>query len=70
MIYQVSQLSSSGLMNIESSHKFNRSGDTACGCIEGINLEQYQVGVVEGSKRNVISSPKTSKLIIIEFCEN
>ena len=43
---RISQLNSSGLMNIESSHKFNRSGDTAYGCIEGVNLEQYQVGVV------------------------
>ena len=45
---QISKLSSSGLMNIESSHKFNRSGDTAYGCIEGVNLDQYQVGVVGG----------------------
>ena len=37
-------------MNIESSHKFNRSGDTAYGCIEGVDLEQYQVGVVGGIK--------------------
>ena len=47
---RISQLSSNGLMNIESSHKFNRSGDTAYGCIEGVDLEQYQVGVVGGSK--------------------
>ena len=46
---RISQLSSSGLMNIESSHKFIRSGDTAYGCIEGVNLEQYQVGVVGGN---------------------
>ena len=45
---QISQLNSSGLMNIESSHKFIRSGDTASGCIEGVNLEQYQVGVIGG----------------------
>ena len=45
---RISQLSSRGLMNIESSHKFNRSGDIAYGCIEGVNLEQYQVGVVNG----------------------
>ena len=43
---RISQLNSSGLMNIESSHKFTRSGDTASGCIEGVNLEDYQVGVV------------------------
>ena len=50
VVYQrVSWLSSSGLMNIESSHKLNRSGDTAYGCIERVNLEQYQVGVVGGT---------------------
>ena len=31
------------LMNIESSHKLTRSGDTASGCIEGVNMEDYQV---------------------------
>ena len=47
---RISQLmiNSSGLMNIESSHKFIRSGDIASGCIEGVNLEDYQVGVVGG----------------------
>ena len=43
---RISQLNSSGLMNIESSHKFTRSGDTASGCIEGVSLEDYKVGVV------------------------
>ena len=43
---RISQLNSSGLMNIESSHKFTRSGDTASGCIEGVNLADYQVGVI------------------------
>ena len=42
---RISQLNTSGLMNIESSHKFTRSGDTASGCIEGVNLEDYQVGI-------------------------
>ena len=50
---QISQLSSSGLMNIESSHKFNRSGDTAFGCIEGVNLTVFQVGVI-GAKRRTM----------------
>ena len=45
---RISQLNSSGLMNIESSHKLTRSGDTASGCIEGVNMEDYQVGVVGG----------------------
>ena len=43
---RISQLSSSGLMNIESSHKFTRSGDTAYGCIEGVNLTGSQIGVI------------------------
>ena len=38
---RISQLNSSGLMNIESNHKFTRSGDTAYGCIEKVNLEQF-----------------------------
>ena len=47
---RISQLNSSGLMNIESSHKLTRSNDTASGCIdhEGVNMEDYQVGVVGG----------------------
>ena len=43
---RISQLNSSGLMNIESSHKFTRSGDTASGCIEGVNLIDFKVGVI------------------------
>ena len=53
---QISQLSSSGLMSIESSHKFNRSGDTAYGCIEGINIRYLQVGVLDGKRTAVIES--------------
>ena len=45
---RISQLSSNGLMNIESSHKFNRSGDTAYGCIKDVNLSIYQIGAVGG----------------------
>ena len=49
---RISQLSSSGLMNIKSSRKFTRSGDTAYGCIsiEGVDLERFQVGVIGGSR--------------------
>ena len=43
---RISQLNSSGLMNIESSHKFTRSGDTADGCIERIDEDNYQIEVV------------------------
>ena len=60
---RISQLSSSGLMNIESSHKFSRSGDTAYGCIEGVNLEQYQVGVV-GTIKDRVSTLASMKNII------
>jgi hypothetical protein len=42
---RISQLSSSGLMNI-TSHKFNRSDDMAYGCVEGVNLTGYQIGVI------------------------
>ena len=45
---RVSQLNSSGLMNIESSHRFHRSGNTAFGCVEGVNLTVSQVGVIQG----------------------
>ena len=51
---RISQLSSSGLMNIESSHKLTRSGDTASGCIEGVNMEDYQVGVVGGGTKHTM----------------
>ena len=53
---RISQLSSSGLMNIESNHKFNRFGDIAYGCIEGVYLTDYQVGIVRGSQRLVMAS--------------
>ena len=53
---RISQLSSSGLMNIESSHKFNRSGDTAYGCIEGFDITRHQVGVVDGSRKETPKS--------------
>ena len=48
-------------MNIESSHKFTRSGDTAYGCIEGVNLTDYQVGVFGGRR----ITPKTENEGII-----
>ena len=61
---QISQLSSSGLMNIESSHEFNRSGDTAFGCIPGINPEQYQVGVVGGTMKELTVTENTEGMYI------
>ena len=54
---RISQLNSSGLMNIESSHKFARNGDTAYGYIEGVNLEQYQVGVIGGRRSIAMTHP-------------
>ena len=56
---RISQLNSSGLMNIESSHKFIRSGNTASGCIKGVNLEQYQVGVIGLGIIEVTTGKKT-----------
>ena len=35
------------LTEIQSSHKFTRSGDSASGCIKGVNLEEHQIGVIE-----------------------
>ena len=55
---RISQLNSSGLMNIESSHKLTRSGGTASGCIEGVNMEDYQVGVVGGRQLSQVTETK------------
>ena len=53
-------------MNIESSYKFNRSGDTAYGCIEGVNLTEYQIGVISDSHRNMktITPSKNAQLYL------
>ena len=59
---RISQLNSSGLMNI-TGHKFTRSGDTAYECIKGINLEQYQVGVIGG--KMIIMEPKSEVIITL-----
>ena len=66
---RISQLSSSGLMNIESSHKFNRSGDTAYGYIEGVNLNQYQIGVVGGIVTSRVTDFTSMLSQIIGFIE-
>ena len=60
---RISQLNSSGLTNIESSHKLTRSGDTASGCIEGVNMEDYQVGVVRGRQAPPLITETMSKEI-------
>ena len=57
---RISQLSSSGLMNIESSHRFTRSGGTAYGCIQ-TNVKEYQVGVVDGKLFVDVPVSKESK---------
>ena len=59
---RISQLSSGGLMNI-TGYRFTRSGDTANGCIEGVNLEQYQVGMIGG--KLIATEPKREIVIII-----
>ena len=53
-------------MNIESSHKFTRSGDTASGCIEGVNLEDYQVGVMGATQITPMMSLQ-GIIIIVSF---
>ena len=58
---RISQLNSSGLMNIKSSHKLTRSGDTASGCIEGVNMEDYQVGVVGGRRLSLLTTETKSE---------
>ena len=54
------------MMNIESSHKLTRSGDTASGCIEGVNMEDYQVGVVGGRRLSpLVTETKSEENIMI-----
>ena len=48
-------------MKIESSHKFTRSGDTASGCIEAFNMDDYQIGVA--GTILVSSNSPTGKII-------
>ena len=54
---RISQLSSSGLMNIVSSHKLNRYGDSAYGCIDGVDLTESSIGVIGAT---FIISPQTN----------
>ena len=65
---RISQLNSSGLMNIESSHKLTRSGDTASGCIEGVNMEDYQVGVVGGRQAIDGTDLATKCVLNSQYC--
>ena len=64
---QISQLSSSGLMNIEASYKFNRLGDTAYGCILGVNLEQFQIGIVGGTMKEQRVTENTEGIYIYNY---
>ena len=65
---RISQLSSSGLMNIELSRKFTRSGNTAYGCIEGVNLEQYRVRVIDGQQGQLMVNPKGTYVMTLYTC--
>ena len=47
---RVDLLNSSGLLNIDS-YIFTRDGDTASGFIEGLNLKEYQIGVIGGVRK-------------------
>ena len=50
---RISQLSSNGLMNIESSHRLTRYSDIAHGCII-VSLDDYQIGVI-GAKESLLN---------------
>ena len=81
---RTSQIGSSGLMNIESSHRFyrSRSGNTAYGCIKGVVYMdmKYQIGVLDGEraieKHDIVhtegiqghSFPPVHALLLILFC--
>ena len=47
---RVNLLNSSGLLNIDS-YIFTRDGATATGFIEGLNIDEYQIGVFGGYRR-------------------
>lgn len=49
---QISLVNTTGLMNIEVNwtQRLTRHGDTASGCIPGIDLDLYQIGVANGRK--------------------
>lgn len=55
---RISQLGSSGLMNITESHKFIKSGNDAYiyGCIGRVDMRKQQVGVIGGVRKTVINS--------------
>jgi hypothetical protein len=55
---RISQLSSGGLMNIESSHKFIRSGDIAYGCIDEVNITSSQIGIIGAKQRDTIAQAR------------
>lgn len=50
------------LINIVTSFKIARSGDKGQGCVQNINVTNYQVGVIRGSLTFTVSSIRTSKL--------
>ena len=55
----ISQLSPLGLINIESSHRFNRSGNTAYGCIDRLMTNSIDCGIsVVGGKLTEQGGPE------------
>lgn len=63
---QISQLSSSGLTNINGySFSLSHSGETAYGCIPGIDVEHYQVGVVGGKLKITLPQSDGKYLYVI-----
>ena len=64
-----SALTLSGIMNI-SSYLFTRfeGGDSASGYIEGVNLQEYQFGVIGGELRK--EDLRTNGMLILTFEPN
>ena len=53
------------LTNIVTSFKIVRSGDKGHGCVQNINVTNYQVGVIRGSLIFTMTPSKTSKTKIL-----
>ena len=48
---RISQLGPDGILIINSTHTFNRRGRFAFGCIEELDLMNYNVGVINGKRK-------------------
>lgn len=58
------------LTNIVTSFKIARSGDIGHGCVQNINVTNYQVGVIRGSLIFTMTPSKISKTKILTYSIN